>query len=114
MKSEFKCGVCGKKAGTIELISREKGWVLRTESFVTPYELLLGAEPSDFVTKAVQTGSARSLDPIDAELLPFYCPIFDQSYCEEHWRTWRKFDPDGWYDSLRGACPNNHSRMLED
>jgi hypothetical protein len=46
--------------------------------------------------------------------VPFFCPVCDKCYCGTHWKRWDVFDDDGWHDSIRGACPEGHERMLED
>ena len=97
------CRVCGRPAGTLVVEGNE----LRRESFTSIL--------TQRVTPAVRAalGDAAALFALDPELAPFFCPECETTYCGEHWRPYDVF-ADGLHDSIRGACPLGHDRMLED
>jgi hypothetical protein len=105
----FACEVCGAVAATIRLTRSE----LRRETFtgvLIQYEIAAGIEA------ALGAGDVRALFAVDSELAPGYCPECDVSYCGAHWHWWHVFDDEdpSWHDSIRGRCPRDHERMLED
>ena len=99
----YYCSVCSKLAGTLVVEGNE----LRRESFTSTLTQPVTAD----VRAAL--GDAAGLYALDPELAPFYCPRCGASYCGEHWRTYDVFE-DCLHDSIRGACPLGHDRMLED
>lgn len=62
---------------------------------------------------ALGSGDARALHALGVELVPFWCPGCDASYCGRHWITWDLFH-DGFFDEKRGRCPAGHERRLLD
>ncbi len=102
-KAVHRCRVCSKPAGTLVVEGNE----LRRESFTSTL-----TQPVSASVRAV-IGDAHALYGLDPELAPFYCPRCCASYCGEHWRSYDVFE-DGLHDSIRGACPLGHDRMLED
>jgi hypothetical protein len=102
-KAVHRCRLCSKPAGTLVV----EGNKLRRESFTGTLTQPL----TDSVRAAI--GDAQALYGLDPELAPFYCPRCRANYCGEHWRSYDIFE-DGLHDSIRGACPLGHDRMLED
>ena len=97
------CAVCSKPAGTLVV----EGNKLRRESSTSTL-----TQPATAGVRAA-IGTASALYALDPELAPFYCPRCGANYCGEHWRTYDVFEG-GLHDSIRGACPSGHDRMLED
>ena len=102
-RAKHLCARCGKEAGTLTCADGE----LRRVSFTS----VLTQRETPAVRAAL--GSARALYELDFELVPFYCPACDRSYCGEHWSATDVFE-DGVHDSIRGTCPEGHERLLED
>jgi hypothetical protein len=95
--------------GTNGLEARRESW---------PGVLILprSAEGLFPVRAALAERDVPAIFAFDFELTPFYCPTCDASYCSDHWDWWDVWDDEltGWRDSVRGRCPQDHERMLED
>lgn len=65
------------------------------------------------VAAALETGNAAALYALDREYTPFWCPRCDASYCRDHFQTYEVYD-DGFFDCIRGVCPEGHERTLAD
>jgi hypothetical protein len=113
-KHEFSCSVCGESAGIIELLGSTHDARIVRRSFTSLMTVVVEPSTYDRLCSAIGRGDAAALFQFDLELAPFYCPQCDASFCGAHWRRWDIFDDDGWHDSIRGACPAGHERMLED
>lgn len=76
-------------------------------------EIAGGAEA---IQAALLAADADALLRLDREIVPFYCPACQLSYCEAHWVTWPIFDPEYpvWFEELRGRCPEGHERRIHD
>jgi hypothetical protein len=97
------CAICGQEAGRLKI----EGGELRRSAFTSTL-----TQPATDGVRAV-IADAAALHALDPELAPFYCPECERSYCGAHWRREDVFE-DGFHDSIRGACPSGHERMLED
>jgi hypothetical protein len=97
------CSLCSREAGRLEI----EGDQLRRTAFTSAM--------TQAATQAVRAAlaDAAALHALDPELVPFYCPECERSYCGAHWRREDVFE-DGFHDSIRGTCPEGHERMLED
>jgi hypothetical protein len=104
----FACAECGAEAARIEI---ERG-VLRRTSLTSVLTQAAGRE----LGAAVRGGDAAAIYAVDPEVAAFWCPVCAASYCGDHWTRWNVFDEDdpSWHDSIRGACPRGHERLLED
>ena len=109
------CKECGKEAAHLQLFGdASTGGQLKPDRFTSALTDPVSAPRFDSLRKLISEGSARALYGVDLELASFYCPKCDACYCGAHWQRWSVYDDDGWHDSIRGACPNGHERMLED
>ncbi|HEX9083402.1 MAG TPA: hypothetical protein VF836_01580 [Gemmatimonadaceae bacterium] len=98
----------------IQLFGTDSGGEVVRLSFTSRLTSPVGATSFALFRQQIDAGDARALHKIDLELVPFFCPACDKCYCGVHWKRWDVFDDDGWHDSIRGACPEGHTRMLED
>ena len=68
------------------------------------------------ILAAIADGDAPALYWLDEELAPFWCPSCGLAYCAEDWTTqiiWADDYP-GWFEELRGVCPDGHERRIYD
>lgn len=98
----------------LQLFGTESAGEIVRVSFTSRLTGPVGAASFETFRQHISAGDARALHTIDLELAPFFCPVCDKCYCGGHWKRWDVFDDDGWHDSIRGACPEGHERMLED
>jgi hypothetical protein len=110
----WECQVCGRLAGRVELEDRTGSVQLRRITFTGLLTQPVSAEAAARLGRALAAGDAAALHAMDPELVPFYCPACDATYCGDHVQRWDVFDEDGMHDSIRGRCPAGHERMLED
>jgi hypothetical protein len=109
-----RCVVAGKAIHSCSLFDNEAarlscaGGEFRRETFTGTL-----TQPE---TPAVRSAiaDAAALHALDPELAPFYCPDCRHTYCGDHWRREDVFEDDFFHDSIRGTCPEGHTRMLED
>jgi hypothetical protein len=112
--ARFMCSVCARLAGTVQLRDDDgQAWVRRA-SFTSVLSRGLSRSDAQALRAALDALDALALYRLDRELAPFYCPECAVSYCDRHWERWNVFDDDGWHVSIRGRCPNGHTRTLED
>ena len=78
-----------------------------------PISLTLAPVPMEEVATALETGNAAALYALDSEYAPFWCPRCGASYCRDHYRKYEVYD-DGFFDCIRGVCPQGHERTLAD
>lgn len=104
-KASFTCQLCGKDAGSIEVIGLDQVRVHGLDDRTEP------ANSRAF--KAIENSDARTLYRINEEYVTLYCPRCDCSYCKEHWKIRVLFD-DGFYDATYGECPAGHERRMDD
>ena len=78
-----------------------------------PVSITLAPVPMEEVATALDSGDAAALYALDREYTPFWCPSCDASYCRDHYRTVELYD-DGFFDCIRGVCPEDHERTLAD
>lgn len=78
-----------------------------------PVSVTLAPVPMEEVAAALAIGNAAALFAINSEYAPFWCPSCGSSYCREHYRTVELYD-EGFFDCIRGVCPEGHERTLED
>ena len=113
--ARFDCKACGKEAARIQLFGDPaRGGKLQRVSFTSVLSNPVSAAGFDSLRAVIAAHDPRALYALDLELASFYCPKCDACYCGEHWKSWSVYDDDGWHDSIRGACPSGHERMLED
>ncbi len=78
----------------------------------------LSVDPSNSRTIeiAIEQADAKTLNALNTEWAPFYCPACEAAYCKDHWILQLQFDDDdpGWYDCTYGTCPKGHRYMLDD
>jgi len=98
------CRLCEKEAARLTC----SGGVFRRETFTGT----LTQPEAAAVRSAI--ASAAALYALDPELAPFYCHECDHTYCGDHWCRRDVFEDDFFHDSIRGTCPEGHTRMLED
>ncbi len=105
----FVCSVCGSSAGRVQI---RLGEVL-VWGFCGAGRKLAASE-QEMVRAAVNGGDARALYACDPELAFFFCPSCKLCYCDQHWRHWDVIEEGGWFDCVRGICPQGHERILVD
>ena len=106
--------MCGQEAGVLRFEDEGTAAGVVRSSFTSQLTGRVEQRFVEAVRQAVLAADARTLYSLDPEYVPFYCPTCDASFCGEHWLRWDVFDDDGWHDSIRGRCPKDHERMLED
>jgi hypothetical protein len=114
VRSGWACVTCGGDSGSIELSERGE---LRRETFTGVLTLRLDESGSgEDIRAGVVARDAAAIYALDAELVPWWCPMCGTSYCGDHWIRWDVFDNEypELHDSVRGRCPEGHERMLED
>ena len=84
------------------------------DSFTSRLTARIPAPAFEPLRQLIVKGDAEGLWSMDLEFAPFFCPVCRATFCGAHWKRWDVFDEDGWHDSIRGACPEGHERMLED
>jgi hypothetical protein len=130
----YLCGACGQRAATVTLVPQgEPDPRLTPEPAGAPPGISMGLARytsvsidggpvsftvgvmtmPDAVVGALASGDAGRLYAIDSEFAPFWCPACHSSYCRDHWRTTELYD-DGFFDCIKGRCPNGHERTLVD
>ena len=133
----YLCGACGKIAATVTLVAPgqpdprltpEPPGVPPGVSTITgavfprggqlsigggPLSITLAPVPMEQVTTALESGNAAALIELDSEYAPFWCPTCCVSYCRDHYRTVEVYD-EGFFDCIRGVCPQGHERTLAD
>ena len=133
----YLCGACGKVAATVTLVAPGQpdprmtpeppevppgrstllGTVFPRSGRLSidggPVSLTLAPVPMEEVAAALDSGDAAALYELDPEYAPFYCSRCALSYCGDHYRTVELYD-DGFFDCIRGVCPEGHGRTLAD
>ena len=133
----YLCGACGKVAATVTLVAPGQpdprltpeppgappgrstllGTVFPRSGRLSidggPVSITVAPVPMEEVAAALDTGDAAALYELDSEYAPFYCPRCALSYCGDHYRTVELYD-DGFFDCIRGVCPQGHERTLAD
>jgi hypothetical protein len=110
----FACSLCQQPAGDAKLYKTAHGAVIVRKSFTSRLEGRVELAEFEPLRSAISSGDAKALFEIDLEYAPFYCPQCASCFCGAHWRKWDVFEENGWHDSIRGACPHGHERLLED
>ena len=115
-RASFRCVLCGREAGSIELFGSPGEAEIRRVSFTSVLTRRITPDVYREVRAALRTGLPGPVFEVDPEFVPCFCPMCDASYCADHWTRWDVFDEDmpAWHDSIRGRCPRGHERMLED
>ena len=133
VSATYPCGACGAVASTVSLVAPGQsdprltpeppgvppgiGTIFSGHAQLSidggPVSLTLGPVSMEAVTAALASGDAAALFEIDPEYAPFWCPTCGASYCRDHYRSYPVYD-DGYFDCVRGVCPNGHERVLED
>jgi hypothetical protein len=103
-KAIHYCSLCEKEAARLSCAGGE----FRRETFTGT----LTQPETEAVRFAI--ADAAVLFALDPELAPFYCPECHHTYCGDHWRREDVFEDDFFHESIRGTCPEGHTRMLED
>ena len=132
----YRCAGCGTIASTVTLVApgqrdprltREPpGWSPGVATIDTafprwaqlsidsgPISVTIAPVPMEAFAAALETGSGAALFALDSEYAPFWCPNCEESYCREHYRSFEVHD-EGFFDCIRGVCPEGHERTLED
>jgi hypothetical protein len=124
----FTCASCGGVAATLAILLEDRevdggalpgGERLRWRPQPPSYRL----EFVNVTTGGASTGLVALLsddvvDPLvlrglDWELAGFCCDSCELNYCAKCWSTWVEFD-EGFFDCMRGRCPQGHEQMLDD
>lgn len=133
----YRCRECGKVASTVTLVAPGEpdprltpeppgvppgastilGTVFPRGGQLSidggPISITLAPVPMEQVAAPLKSGNAAALFALDREYAPFWCPICDASYCRDHYRKSEVYD-EGFFDCIRGVCPQGHERTLED
>jgi hypothetical protein len=65
------------------------------------------------LAKLLATGDVPGIHALYYEWAPCYCRECQRSYCADHWERATEYD-DGFYDCVRGTCPEGHTQLLDD
>lgn len=114
----FHCKRDGNVAGTIRFHKNpgSDGLTLVITSFVCEQIGQISASMGAMVQELLRRGDIEGLYRIDREYVPFYCPRCDAIFCGKCWRKIAVYADDypGWFEEMRGVCPNGHERCLND
>lgn len=116
-EASVPCFLCAETAGVVAVHRSGPAFQVVRRSFTGKLTRPVKADLAHRVTDALAGGApAERLFILDAEFAPFYCPQCRTSFCGLHWAVDVVHDDDfeNWVDSLRGRCPFDHERMLED
>ena len=119
--STFWCAVCGLPAGTLTLVRSENpdisseppGLRLVLTTFLGSSTASIREDELEDVRSSLQRDDVLPFFHRNPELVPFWCPDCQMSYCNDHWNQQFRFD-DGFFDDVVGTCPNGHRRQLWD
>jgi peptidoglycan hydrolase-like protein with peptidoglycan-binding domain len=111
--TQWTCELCGAPAGSVSI--DHEGHAYRT-GFTGSMNLPLREQDAESLRRALTFADPAAVFAIDYELMPWWCPQCETSYCGEHWDHWAIYDPDqpSWLESIHGICPKGHRRKLED
>src|SRR4051794_16067289 len=82
----FYCAMTGRNAGSIELLEGDKGAEIRRDSFTSKFVRRVEPDSLIRVRNAIAAGDVLDLFSYDIELVPFYCPKCNASFCGEFWK----------------------------
>lgn len=113
LTATFPCELCAKPAAIISLAA---DGAIVVEALIGRTTMRIRAEDVPRVRDILVQRDARALYALNNEWASFYCPTCDRSYCADHWHFFVRYDDDlpGWYDCTYGACPENHTRLVDD
>ncbi len=116
-EASFSCSICNKFAGSIQLKGSKSSVQCTCKNFAG--EMIVSFRDKIIIKKystALDSKDLNTLFSTDFETVPFYCPKCNACYCGDHYVTMPLFDPEEsmYYDSLKGTCPQGHTRMLQD
>jgi hypothetical protein len=117
----FWCGECGLPAATLTLVFSEVpdsvggpvGYRLVLTTFLGAMAPSIADGDYAGVMALFEHGDAQPFYDRNPELVPFWCPPCQLSYCGDHWKQQTKFD-DGFFDEIIDTCPHGHHRQLWD
>jgi hypothetical protein len=121
----WECVACGQLASTVYVLEADQSDPKAADEVMSTYHRIaiwggpvsvtIGLDPSQraSVLAAVNANDASALFELDREFAPFWCPECEATYCAQHYVHWDVYD-DGFFDCIRGTCPNGHERMLLD
>jgi hypothetical protein len=78
-------------------------WLAAAAGELDAVQALTGEDPVDPLT----------LRQVKQDLVPFYCPDCQLTYCSKDWNTFVLVD-EGFYEGTMGRCPNGHEHMVDD
>ena len=114
------CASCGHPAGTLSLVVDDAAGAdesmsasLSSRGSVGSMAVALATNEVDSVRAALESDDVATFFLRDSELVPWWCPQCQASYCGSCWSTMTLFD-DGYFDEVRGRCPVGHERKLWD
>lgn len=107
------CDGCGAAAATVSLLGPAAEPWLRCDGFLG--RLTARARPADVpaLRAALERRDLDALDDLEPEAASCRCLACDRIFCDSCWRTTVELD-DGFFDCIRGVCPQGHRRMLQD
>ena len=130
--ARFRCARCGDLAGIVRVIRAGTAFdmgpplgkqVQERDGLVLDYFLGTAwhsatTDKLDAVQALIERGkidpaALREIDWTFWELTPFYCPDCGLNYCSRDWNTYVLID-EGFYDCIKGRCPEGHEHMLDD
>lgn len=111
------CFLCTQTAGVVEVQRRRQDFQVVRRAFTSTLTQPVGAGLASLLLDALADPTpAPRIFALGLEFAPFYCPECRTSFCGIHWMASVLHDEDfePWVDSIRGRCPFDHERMLED
>ncbi len=119
-KATFRCSLCGKTAGVVELLPRGHAQGLDKDSdtisirgFIGHERVVVSEAGVEKLRAILERGDAAKLYEFEGLWAPFWCPTCAAVYCVEHWTVVPQYD-EGFFDCSHGFCPEGHRRLIED
>ena len=121
----WHCDVCGSTAADVRTVESGQPDPTALDDLMVNYDRIVidgGPVPITIslrhaqlerVAEAIRKSDVRALFAINEEFAPFWCPQCEAAYCGDHYSHWDEYD-EGFFDCVRGVCPNGHERILMD
>ena len=118
-KATFRCSLCRKTAGVVELLPRghaeslSNSDTIRISGFIGRERVVVPEAGIADLRAILERGDAAKLYELENLWAPFWCPTCAAVYCIAHWTVVPKYD-EGFFDCSHGFCPKGHKRLIED
>ena len=118
-KAKFRCSLCGKTAGVVELLPRghaeslSKSETICISGFIGRERVVVPEAGVPELRAILVRGDASKLYEFEGLWAPSWCPTCAAVYCIAHWTVVPEYD-EGFFDCSHGFCPKGHKRLIED